>query len=150
MPVTVQEAIRKGNLAVNLPAGGFVLAALVTMVVLDNGYQCPTWIIAVTGGAGFLLATVYWCIATTKWKIWAYQNVDHIHEFENKAREARLIDTPSDFMAYVSSADKQRLEQLKHRFYHKDVFNNDIPVVNGDLFDPIVQFIIMDFGIFNI
>ncbi len=128
MPVTVQEAIRKGHLAVNLPSGGLVLAALVVAVVLDKEYNCPAWVIAVAAGAGFLLGAAYWSIAITKWKIWAYQNVDHIHEFENKAREARLIDTPSDFMAYQSRTDKQQLEQLRPRFEHKDVFNNDILV----------------------
>ena len=128
MPVTVQEAIRKGQLTVNLPSGAFFLAGLVVGFVLDQEYKYPDWTIAVTGGVGFLLGAIYWSIATTKWKIWAYENVDHIHEFENKAREVRLIDTPSDFMAYQSRADKQRLQQFQPRFEQADVFDDDILV----------------------
>jgi hypothetical protein len=128
MPVTVQEAVRKGLIWINLPFGGFALAGFVTAVILDTSYKAPTWMVVIVGVGGFLLGTIYWCVATTKWKIWAYQNVDHIHEFEDKAREARLIDTPSDFMTYQSRADKQKLEELKRRFQHKDVFSNDILV----------------------
>ncbi len=82
MPVTVQEAIRKGQLTVNLPSGGFILAGVVAAFILDKENTFPTWVIIVTACAGFLSATVYWSIATTKWKIWAYENVDHIQSLK--------------------------------------------------------------------
>ncbi len=128
MPVTVQEAIRKGYRTVNLPSGGLFLAGVVIGFILNNEFKYPGWIFALTGGLGLLLSVIYWSIATTKWKIWAYENVDHIHEFEKKAREARMIDTPSDFMLYQSQADKQRLQQLQQRFKKADVFDDDILV----------------------
>ena len=137
MPVTVSEAIRKGQTTINLPSGLIFFGFVVIGVVFSVQYQnFAGWIIAGSLILGLLLCLLYWCAKITTWKIWAYENVDHIHELQQKAVDSKLIYPDGSFwdkLAIASAEDKQRLAAAQGRFKQNDVFTDDVMVPTESL-----------------
>lgn len=131
MPVTVKEALNKGFMTVKLPSAIIFVVFGIVGFVLTNVLKYPGWLFFPCIGAGLVLSAIYWYVKITKWRIWAYENVDHIHEFEQKAINAGYIKSAgsiSDRLAVKTDEDKYKLEEAQKRFEKKDVYDDDLLV----------------------
>src|ERR1700722_20719730 len=132
MPVTVSEALKKGRNTVMFPSMYVFVIFLIgggALSFLLQGYTGPI----MAGGVilGLIASLLYWCLKVNKWKIWAYENVDHIHELKQKAIDSKIIYPDGTFwdrLAVASAEDKQRLAAAQDRFKQKDIYTDDIMV----------------------
>jgi len=132
MPVTVNEALQKGRVTLTYGSGAVFFVFLVGGFVLSNFYpNFPA--LFILGGLvlGLLFSLLYWCLQVNKWKIWAYENVDNIHELKQRAIDSKLMyadDSAWNKITITSADDKQRLAALQERFKQKDVYTDDVTV----------------------
>ena len=132
MPVTVNEALKKGNAMLNYGSGAIFFVFLAAGFVLSNLYpHLSGWMIVGGIVLGLLFCLLYWCLQANKWKIWAYENVDNIHELKQRAIDSKLMyadDSMWNKLIITSADDKQRLAALEDRFKQKDVYTDDMTV----------------------
>ena len=95
--VSIDAAIRRGNLLVTLPVRLlFVVPAVVAFLsrrlVHDSlrNYRFAFAIFALIGIC-FVAAWLWWSVAIPKWRLWAYERVEDIAEFKRRAVKAGLI-----------------------------------------------------------
>src|ERR1700722_6079399 len=132
MPVTVNEALQKGRATLNYGSGAVFFVFLVGGFVLSGLYPKFSGLMIIGGLVlGLLFCLLYWCLQANKWKIWAYENVDNIHELKQRAIDSKLMYADDSWWnkIIISSADdKQRLAALQDRFKQKDVYTDDVTV----------------------
>jgi len=86
--ISVAKAIQRGHLVVSLPAGIVQLVGMTLPFILSAGSRGS---LLVGMFLGFILAWLYWSIAITKWKLWAYQNVEDLVALKQAAVNTYLI-----------------------------------------------------------
>jgi len=132
MSVTVNEALKKGTTTLNYGSGAIFVVFIGGGFVLSNLYpNLSAWMIVGGIVLGIVFAALYWCLQVTRWKIWAYENVDNIHEFQQRAIDSKLLyadDSAWNKIVISSANDKQRLAALQDRFKQKDVYTDDVTV----------------------
>ncbi len=132
MPVTVNEALKNGNATLNYGSGAIFFVFIGGGFVLANLYpNLSAWMIVGGIVLGLLAAALYWCLQANKWKIWAYENVDNIHELKQRALDSKLMyadDSTWNKLTITSADDKRRLAALEERFKQKDVYTDDVTV----------------------
>jgi len=123
--VSVDEAIKAGNVFVNCPSMFILLIIVIPGFVMsilkwiDN--KQLGWFILI----GFGLAIAFWAVAVTKWRIWAFTNVRNVHQLKTKARDRSIIPEEGSFfekIEFKSQQDKKVLKELQHKFEMEDVF----------------------------
>jgi len=161
MPVTVNEALKKGNAMLNYASGAIFFVFIGGGFVLSNLYPKFSAVMIVGGIVlGILLCLLYWCLQANKWKIWAYENVDNIHELKQRAIDSKLMYDDDSFwnkLIITSAADKQRLAALQDRFNQKDVYTDDVTVPTetliyfskpASMFNMFLGLVMLGFGIY--
>ena len=122
--VTVDAALRRGNL----------LLKVVPLVILLLSMSAPFLVSAVVDvhvgwlfAAGFMVALVlgwlWWSIAVTHWRIWAYEHVRNIHELMEVSVNEKLIWPKGNFLERTeirTKAQRELLVQLEARFATPD------------------------------
>ena len=83
--ISVNDAIKRGQLIVNLPVFIFLFGFPILSWYLSNQNIIPEWGIIVAVGCGFLFSWLIWSYMITKWRIWAFENVRNVHELKKKA-----------------------------------------------------------------
>lgn len=118
-PELIAQTLKRGNYFVNIPAGAILAMgfALVAFSLPENDTQTYWPVVFVVVGA-FVLAWLYWAIAITRWKLWAYARVNNINELKRQAIETKLIWPDDSFFSKLSietAANKQKLKQLEEQ-----------------------------------
>jgi hypothetical protein len=123
--ISVQEAIHRGLKMVALP-GKIILYATIPVCILILIIYFSWWFFLLLP-AGLMLSVLYAVWATTRWRIWAYQHVADIHQFQRTAELAGLLMRQShDRPGYlISRAQRARLKALQRRFSGDPLFVDD-------------------------
>ncbi len=130
-PITVDEAIKKGQRMLNYPV------QCILLLMLGIGFYAGTQKLASPRILllGFVLAIVlpwlYWSIMVTKWRLWAFDVVRNVHELQKRAVQERLIWSQGSFFEMTeirTASDKSKWESLSKRFRNPDEFMDD-PII---------------------
>lgn len=114
--------------------------ALIVMALMDGpAFSRNVWL--VVGGVilfcfifFFYLPFLYWSKQTTRWKLWAFDNVDNVHELKIMAVQANLCPaygTVMDKLQIQSAAEREQWKALQNRFEFPNVFKDD-PAIPGE------------------
>ena len=129
--LSVDEAIRKGHRILTRPllfiitgvfGGGFILSML--GIFPFNFTFLPLVI-------GLVATWLYWSIMVTKWKLWAFENVQNVHELKKRAIREQLIWKDNNFLSKTeiwSRSDKEKWDLLQLKFLKEDIFENDLSI----------------------
>jgi uncharacterized membrane protein YciS (DUF1049 family) len=129
--VSVNNAIRRGHLIVNVPVALALIGCPAFAFYLSEQNIIPEWGIGVAFLIGFILAWLIWSFMITKWRIWAFENVRNVHELKKRAIEAKLIWDDGNIFEKTeirSRDDKRKLEKLENKFEKEDVFREDYSI----------------------
>lgn len=126
-PVNVKTAIRKGKYFVSYPpiiicAIIFIAGSTKTNLEWDRDNEFFWFAI------GLGLGIIYWAVAVTKWRIWAFSNVRNVHQLQTKAKDYGIITAEGSFLSkleYRTKKDKEILIKLNQKFKQADIF--DVP-----------------------
>ena len=86
--IPVKKAIKIGKIAVNAP---IVVVFLISGLIGKSLILKSLWLFPVSILAVFILPWLYWSFAITKWRIWAFSNVDDICKLASEAVINKLI-----------------------------------------------------------
>jgi len=129
--VSVDEAIRKGIRMVVYPRYAvFVIVTIISIIILVNynlsgGYTIFMLIVGLVAG------WLYWSMAATRWKLWAFDNVRNVHELQKRAVKEGIIGEDGGFWDSTTirtSGDRQKWDALQPKFDVPDVFLDDYQV----------------------
>ncbi len=129
--LTVDKAITRGHLMINAPVFILMLGIPFLSFYLMGVNMIPKWAMYVGFVLGFCLAWLAWSMMVTKWRIWAFENVQNVHELKKRAVEEKLIWPDGSFFVKTeirTSADKERLRRLELKFEHPDVYKEDYSI----------------------
>ncbi|WP_285055352.1 hypothetical protein [Pedobacter ginsengisoli] len=130
--VSVDQAIARGKYLINCPVLFLFFGSMglgIYLLVTDKYSALEVTIATIVIGTG--LGWLYWSIAITKWRIWAFQNVRNVHELKKRAIQEKLI--WPDGSVFVKTeirtrVDKERLNDLESKFKLEDEFHDDLSV----------------------
>ena len=105
--ISVDKAIQKGQLLVNLPVVIILFGLIAISTELSAQYTFFAVLIFISA---FILAWLYWSFAITKWKLWAYQNVEDLVELKKAAVKSNLIWADGNF--FNKTEIKSKKEEL--------------------------------------
>ncbi|WP_196888014.1 hypothetical protein [Aureivirga sp. CE67] len=129
--ITVEKAIKRGLLIINLPLTIIFIIVPTTAFVISSVYDLPNYITLISFPFSFILTWIYWSFAIVKWKLWAYENVRNTKELRKKAVEQKLIHPEGHIFEKTeiwTKADKEKLKQLENKLSRKDVHKEDYSV----------------------
>jgi hypothetical protein len=148
--LSVEKAISKGQLWVNLPAMIVMFGIMLVSGILADSKIIPLW----AGFAGlissFILAWLTWSFLITKWRIWAFSNVKNLKELHRKAVAEKLIWEKGHFLEKTEIRNKKEKELIeeferkmgfqKHEYIpFKDDMN--VPVETTIFYSQVVTFL---------
>ena len=128
--VTVDEAIRKGQVLIKLPfflafsatiAAGFFVAARLESPVAT----------AATIAAGWTFALLYCAQASVRWRIWAFSNVRNVYELRDVAVLVRLMSRSNSLLGRLeiaSALQRRKLRELDSRFVQADDVRDSLQI----------------------
>ncbi len=119
--VTVQEAVQKARMTINLPATCLMLLAWgQALMVVPSGHA--PWLVmylsAALGVLGWPLSWLYRSVMTPRWKLWAYSGAGNVQEMKAAAIAAKAIAPDNSFFAkseICSKAVRQEILRLEGR-----------------------------------
>ena len=140
--IPVDEAISKGRKMLLLPRilmiiGLFFFLFPIAMlfIAVKNGpsFTMNEWlfsagIILFSFVVFFYLPFLFWSKRTTRWKLWAFDNVDNVHELKIAAVNANLCPaygTIMDKQQIQSAEEREQWRNLQDRFDFPDIFKDD-------------------------
>jgi len=140
--ISVDEAITKGRKMLLLPRILMIIGlffflfpiAMLSIAVKDGpAFSMNAWlisggIIVFCFGLCFYLPFRFWSKRTTRWKLWAFDNVDNVHELKIAAVHANLCPaygTVMDKLQIQSAEEREQWRKLQDRFYFPDFFKDD-------------------------
>lgn len=126
--VTVDKAIKRGHLIVNVPVFVTIIGCPALALYLSKQNLIPGWGIGIAFLIGFVLAWLIWSFMITKWRIWAFENVRNVHELKKRAIQERLIWNDGNIFERTeirNSEDKSKLKKLEKKFEQEDEYRED-------------------------
>ncbi|WP_298899826.1 hypothetical protein [uncultured Psychroserpens sp.] len=153
--VSVDEAIKKGQLIINVPVMICLIGCPVIGIYLSNKDLIPDWGLGVAIVLGIALGWLIWSIVITKWRIWAFEHVRNVHELKKRAIETKLIWRDGHVFEKTeirSKKDQQKLEELDLKFQEDDIYEEDpsVPLVTKIYYSKKHSIFILLFGIFTV
>lgn len=162
--VTVDKALRRGQLIVNVPVFIIMFTIVGFCISLSAQKLAPGYLILI----GILLAPlagwIYWSFAITRWRIWAFTNVDNVNELKSKAISGKLIWPDGHIFEKTeirTKRDKEIIRNLEDRFVSepqkRKVVQDDLTVPTstqvfyskkGILVETILCTALLSFGIY--
>lgn len=88
--ISVNKAISRGHLIVNIPAFICIIGIPALSFYLSNQNLIPKWGIEIGFVLSFVIAWLVWSFMVTKWRIWAFENVRNIHELKKKSYPRKI------------------------------------------------------------
>jgi hypothetical protein len=140
--VSVMEALRKGKSMLLLPrilfsfgVSCFICIGFRFFPVLGNvtpndaGFVSKFGLIWIATFIPFIILPYwFWSRRTTRWKLWAFENVQNVHELKHVARRAALYANYGSFLDKITIQTKSEREQwanLQYKFNRTYVFEDD-------------------------
>lgn len=126
--VSVDKAIKRGHLTVNLPVLLCLIGIPAISVLLYKQELIEAWGIAIAAIIGFITAWIVWSFMITKWRIWAFEHVRNVHELKKRAIEEKLIWKDGNSFEKTeirSKSERIKLNEIKRKFLKKDSFQED-------------------------
>ncbi|MFV0529896.1 MAG: hypothetical protein ACK5MD_00455 [Flavobacteriales bacterium] len=126
--ISVDKAIKRGHLIVNVPVFVVIIGCPALAFYLYKQNLIPVWGIGIAFLIGFVLAWLIWSFMITKWRIWAFENVRNVHELKKRAIQEKLIWSDGNIFEKTeirNSEDKVKLEKLKKKFEKEDEYRED-------------------------
>ena len=127
MAVTVKEAIRKGQLEVNLPSVVIYILTTSYCFYLYKFESFPLWLFVASLFFAIIPTWIYWSYAIVKWRLWAFKNVKNVHELKDKAVmyyliwEDNLIYNKTEVWTKFQKREwKTILKKFEQQDYYKD------------------------------
>ncbi|WP_298760780.1 hypothetical protein [uncultured Psychroserpens sp.] len=153
--VSVDEAIKKGQLIINVPVMICLIGCPVIGIYLSNKDLIPDWGLGVAIVLGIALGWLIWSIVITKWRIWAFEHVRNVHELKKRAIETKLIWRDGHVFEKTeirSKKDQLKLEELDLKFQEDDIYEEDpsVPLVTKIYYSKKHSIFILLFGIFTV
>ncbi len=125
---TVDKAIKRGHLIVNVPVFTAIIGCPTLALYLSKQNLIPGWIIGIAFLIGFILAWLIWSFMITKWRIWAFENVRNVHELKKRAIQEKLIWNDGNIFEKTeirNTKDKSKLKKLEKKFKQEDEYRED-------------------------
>ena len=126
--ISVNKAIKRGHLIVNIPVFICIIGIPALSFYLSNQNLIPKWGIGIGFVLGFVIAWLVWSFMVTKWRIWAFENVRNVHELKKRAIQEKLIWNDGNIFEKTeirNSEDKSRLKKLEKKFEQEDEYRED-------------------------
>jgi hypothetical protein len=114
--ISVEKAISKGQLWVNLPVMIVMFGMMIVSSLLISSKIIPLYIGIIMFISAFVFAWLTWSILITKWRIWAFSNVEDLIELHEQAVEAKLIWEQGSFFEKTeirNTREKAIIEELE-------------------------------------
>ncbi len=160
--ISVNEAISRGHLMVNVPVFICIIGIPALSFYLSNQNLIPKWGIGIGFVLGFVIAWLVWSFMITKWRIWAFGNVRNVHELKKRAIQEKLIWNDGNVFEKTeirTLEDKKELKKLEKKFVKEDIYreDNSIPpktIIKFSkslgIFELIISILIIAVGIYFI
>jgi len=129
--VSVDDALHKGIRNIVYPRASLLVLSIASPIFLRAADLIPQSYIFWGIPLGLLVTWLYWAVASTKWKVWAYDSVRNVHELQKRAIKEGIITEEGSFwdsISIKSADDKQKLYELQSKFEVPDVFIDDLQV----------------------
>lgn len=126
--ITVDKAIMRGHLIVNVPVFIAIMGCPALAVYLSELNLIPGWGIGIAFLIGFVLAWLIWSFMITKWRVWAFENVRNVHELKKRAIQEKLIWNDGNIFEKTeirNYEDKRKLNKLEKKFEREDEYRED-------------------------
>jgi hypothetical protein len=129
-PISVDQAISRGQRIVNLPVFAFLATPLAICVIFANllklqlGERAYNIMLICAVIGGFVAAWLWWSIMVPKWRLWAYEHVDDIRELKRRAVAEKLTWPDGSIFSFTeikSAAHAARERELERRKAHDRV-----------------------------
>ncbi|MGY4537853.1 hypothetical protein ACVW0P_002272 [Mucilaginibacter sp. UYNi724] len=167
--ISVDEALSIGRKMLFLPRilmmaglffGMFFLAMIGIAIVEGPPFTTNAWLVC--AGAilfcllvCFYLPFLYWSKTTTRWKLWAFDNVDDVHELRIMAAQAHLCPVYGNIMDKLQIQSREEREQwraLQDRFSFRADFKDDpnIPAITQIFYSKLHMIINILFGYYSL
>jgi hypothetical protein len=126
--ITVDQAIIRGHIMVNVPAMLVLFGCPVGAMYAVNQGHIPGWSIGVAFLAGVILAWLVWGFMITRWRIWAFAQVRNVHELKKRAIQDKLIWPEGSVFEKTeirTQEDTRALKQLDKKFDRPDEYREE-------------------------
>ena len=140
--ISVDAAITKGRQMLLLPRivlviGLFFFLFPITLILIGvfegPPFTINIWLVCIgitifCFVVFFYLPYLFWSKRTTRWKLWAFDNVDDVHELKIMATEAHLCPaygTVMDKLQIQSAEEREQWRNLQDRFNFRSAFIDD-------------------------
>jgi|SRR6185312_16245148 hypothetical protein len=117
--ISVDAAISRGRKTINLPVQLIQFSIVASTIYLVYEFKLPNWIYIILIPSAVLVPWVYWSFKITKWRIWAFENVEDVHDLKQRAITAKLIWPDGNIFEKTeirTAEDKRRLALIEKRF----------------------------------
>ena len=114
--ITVDKAIKRGHLIVNVPVFIAIIGCPALALYLEKQNLIPGWGIGIAFLIGFVLAWLIWSFMITKWRIWAFDNVRNVHELKKRAIQEKLIWNDGNIFEKTEIRNKDDISKLKDEY----------------------------------
>ncbi|MCD2260284.1 hypothetical protein [Psychroserpens luteolus] len=153
--VSVDKAIKRGHLTINVPVILCLIGCPALAVFLSKKDIIPSWMIAIAIILGLGLGWLIWSILITKWRIWAFEHVRNVHELKKRAIEEKLIWADGHVFEKTeirSKKDQLKLDALDYKFREDDIYEEDpsVPSVTKIYYSKKHSIFILLFGIVTV
>jgi hypothetical protein len=133
--VTVDKALRRGQFIVNVPVFLIMFSVSGLCIVLPANKLAPGYLILLGIALGPLAGWIYWSFAITRWRIWAFTNVDDINELKSRAISSKLIWPDGHIFEKTeirTKKEKEIIKKFEDRFINepqkRKIINDDLTV----------------------
>lgn len=126
--ISVDEALKRGKRMVNYPVIAIQVIGYGSAYYLTKFPAVSQWLILILFLSVFIGAWLYWSFKITKWRLWAFENVDDVYELKYRAISEKLIWPDGNILEKTeirSTAEKKKWAQLQERFTEYDEFDDD-------------------------
>lgn len=132
--ITVKQAIKRGQLMVNVPVFIIMMSIIVLTIFLVIRKIVPEYFAFFGIISSIGLGWLWWSIMIVHWRIWAFSNVRNVHELKHKAIQGKLIwpDYSKFNKTEIRTKSQQKIiEDLQIKFNFSDII--EIVEDNGSL-----------------
>lgn len=155
--VTVNTAIKRGQLSVNLPVMLIMFSVLGLCIFLVTDKQAPGYLILASILLAPLTGWIYWSFVITRWRIWAFTNVDNVHELKSRAISCQLIWPDGHIFEKTeirTKKEKEIIKDLDKRFLEnppkRKVLNDDPTVPSTTVVFYSKKYLLVEMIIFGV
>jgi uncharacterized membrane protein len=108
----VDKAIAKGQLTVNLPVAVIFISTMAGFLYFQRKLEYPEYFSLIGLFAGIILSSIFWSLSLTRWKVWAYANVNDIALLKKEAIKAKLTWPDSSIFNRTVIQSKRQMSLL--------------------------------------